>query len=434
MLQLLKQRNFFIFWLGEIISVVGDHISLIAFPWLVLQMTGSPMMMGLVLAAQGLPKAALMLFGGVFVDRSSPRKVMLLADIVRFFVMLGLGLMIGAGTQTMPLIFLAAFIFGVADAFFYPATTSILPSLVKKDELQKANAIIQMTTHTAIILGPIIAGLLIVGSFALPDTSAAALAQIPSLHDNDNTGLARAFIVDAWTFGVSILTLLLIKVRPLHEDKDETATSMWSEIKEALQFVWSIPAMRLIFFVIAILEFFFQAPIFVGLPVLAKARFVDGALIYGMILGSYGLGALIGSGVSGTVKQFAPNTIARRLCLVFAWSGMTLGLIVLFPAYQIAMLLFFTAGFGDNFIWVQFSTWLQQTTPEHLLGRVMSVLIFLAIGMLPIANMIMGALFELNLYATLITCSIIMTVVCLFAAFHKDVHLVNPLGGKTKAG
>jgi len=77
MLQVLKDRNFRIFWIGEFISVIGDHISMLAFPWLVLQLTGSELMMGLVFAAQGLPRAILMLMGGAVVDRTSPRKVML---------------------------------------------------------------------------------------------------------------------------------------------------------------------------------------------------------------------------------------------------------------------------------------------------------------------------------------------------------------------
>jgi len=73
MIKLFKDRNFSIFWFGEMISVVGDHISLLAFPWLILQMTGSALMTGLVFAVQGIPRAVLMLAGGAVVDRTSPR-------------------------------------------------------------------------------------------------------------------------------------------------------------------------------------------------------------------------------------------------------------------------------------------------------------------------------------------------------------------------
>ena len=425
MLALLKQRNFFIFWLGELISVIGDHISIIAFPWLVLQMTGSPAMTGLVLAAQGLPRAILMLWGGAFVDRSSPRMVMIVTDIVRFGLMLGLGLLILDGSITLPIIFIGAALFGIADAFFYPATTSILPSLLKKEELQQGNAIVQMTTHTAVIFGPVIAGLLIMGDFAMPDTHAGTGSEEANFA-TDRIGLARAFIVDAATFGISIFTLLFIKTRSLRDEENaEEKSSMIDDIIVALKHVWSIPALRLCFIGIAVLEFFFQAPIFVGLPVLMKIRFADGALVYGMILGCYGLGALIGSGFSGSIKQFQAESIPRAMFLVFAWSGLTLGLMVLFPAYQVAMVLFFLAGFGDNFMWVQFSTWLQQTTPDHLMGRVMSILMFLALGLLPIANMTMGFLFEIALEETLIVASAAMVLICGFTAFHKDIKLVT---------
>lgn len=424
MLALLKQRNFFIFWLGELITVIGDHISIIAFPWLVLQMTGSAFMTGLVLAAQGIPRAILMLWGGALVDRNSPRMVMIVTDIVRFILMLALGLLILDGSITLPIIFVGAALFGIADAFFYPATTSILPSLLKKNELLQGNAIVQMTTHTAIIFGPVIAGLLIMGDFAMPETHTGTGSGEANFAA-DQMGLARAFIVDAATFGFSIFTLLFIKTRSLHnEDDEQEKSSMIDDIKVALKHVWSIPALRLCFIGIAVLEFFFQAPIFVGLPVLMKIRFADGALVYGIILGAYGLGALIGSGISGSIKPFQHENIPRAMFLLFAWSGLTVGLMVIFPAYQVAMILFFFAGLGDNFMWVQFTTWIQQTTPDHLMGRVMSILMFLALGLLPIANMIMGFLFEIALEETLIVASAAMVIICGVTAFHKDIKRV----------
>lgn len=132
MLKLFKDRNFFILWLGEFVSVIGSHISMIAFPFLVLQLTGSPAQMGLVLAAQGLPRAVLMLVGGAIVDRSSPRLVMIVSNAVRFALLLLLAALIAEQQISVPIIFGLAVMFGLADAFFYPAATSIVPSVVDK--------------------------------------------------------------------------------------------------------------------------------------------------------------------------------------------------------------------------------------------------------------------------------------------------------------
>ncbi|MDB2665107.1 MFS transporter, partial [Porticoccaceae bacterium] len=127
MFNLFKRGNFSLFWFGEMISVIGDHISLIAFPWLVLQMTDSAALTGLVFAVQGVPRAILMLAGGALVDRTSPRLVILITNGLRMLLVLSLAYMIHQDTVQVGTVFILAFAFGVADAFFYPASTSILP-------------------------------------------------------------------------------------------------------------------------------------------------------------------------------------------------------------------------------------------------------------------------------------------------------------------
>ena len=104
--------------IGETISVIGDQISLIAFPWLILQMTNSAALTGLVFAVQGIPRAALMLAGGALVDRTSPRLVMLVSNGLRMLLVVYLAYMISQDTADITSVFLMAFAFGVADAFF----------------------------------------------------------------------------------------------------------------------------------------------------------------------------------------------------------------------------------------------------------------------------------------------------------------------------
>ena len=118
MFSLFKKRNFSLFWFGETISVIGDQISLIAFPWLILQMTNSAALTGLVFAVQGIPRAALMLAGGALVDRTSPRLVMLVSNGLRMLLVVYLAYMISQDTAEITSVFLMAFAFGVADAFY----------------------------------------------------------------------------------------------------------------------------------------------------------------------------------------------------------------------------------------------------------------------------------------------------------------------------
>lgn len=398
-------------------SVIGDHISLIAFPWLVLQMTGSPFMTGLVFAVQGLPRALLMLPGGALVDRTSPRAVMLWTDIIRLGLTLILVWLLIEDAVTIPVVFALALAFGIADAFFYPATIAILPSLVRRDQLQSGNAIIQMTMNLSVIIGPVVAGLLIAGSF---ETSGHSVSETVSSFEQDREGLTRAFIVDAATFAFGFITLLFTRVRDLKDELKDKATSMVQEIKEAVAFVWSIPAVRLSMMGIAAFELLYRAPILVGMPVLAKERFAEGALVYGLELGAWGAGAFIGGLIGGTMKTFDDTKLVRNLFLIFAYSGATLGMMVLYDPYEWAMFIFFTAGIGDGMIWVLFLVWLQKITPEALLGRVMGLFMFLTIGLLPVANMLMGIVAEINIELSLLAISALMVIICLFAAFHPD--------------
>jgi MFS family permease len=423
MLQLLKDRNFFLFWVGETISVIGDHISLIAFPWLVLQMTGSAAMTGFVLAVQGIPRAILMLYGGAIVDRFNPRGVMVTTNVVRFAMMLVMGLLIYFNNVDLVFVFILAGAFGVADAFFYPATTSILPSIAKEDQLQAGNALVQGTNQLAIIFGPVIAGLIIAGE--INTASHDAVGAVASDFESDRIGLARAFLVDASTFIISTITLMLVKARSLKSGDGEQAASIWQEFGEAIKFISSIPAFKLCFIGVAILNFFYMAPVFVGLPVLAKARYADGAFVYAIIVAAYGIGATLGGLTAGMSKSIAPEKICRLMFIIFGYSGICLGIVAVSENYLVAMFFFITAGFGDSYIWVHFMAWLQKVTPDKMMGRVMSILMLLAIGLLPIGNAVMGLLFEWDIIISMVGAAAFIALSCAIIALNPNTKRVT---------
>lgn len=417
MLQVLKDRNFLTFWIGEFISVVGDHISLIAFPLLVLQMTENVALTGFVFAVQGFPRAILMLYGGALVDRYSPRLVMMISNVLRCVLVIILAYLIYIDMAAIQLIILFALAFGIVDAFFYPASVSIVPSLLPADLLQKGNSLVHASIFVAVILGPAMAGLLIAGEITTLEHDAGVAAN----YESNRMGFARAFFVDALTFAASFTALYFVRSRKLgDEESEEEKGSMLQEIRKGVAFVWSQPTMRLAFIGIAFLEFFFQTPVFIGLPALAKARYLEPAFVYGLMVSAYGSGALIGSVLGGSLKPVPEKYLVRIMFLIFMWSGATFGLIVMYDPYWWAMILFFTAGAGDSFIWVNLTTWIQKKTPENLLGRVMSIFTFLTVGLIPIAGVVLGLAFEWNLELSLLIVSGILITACLIAAFQKD--------------
>ena len=419
MLKIFKDRNFFIFWFGEMTSVVGDHISLLAFPWLVLQMTGSALMTGLVFAVQGIPRAALMLAGGALVDRSSPRLVMMLSNAARLVMVLGLAYMITYDLVNLTNVFVIAFLFGIADAFFYPASTSILPSIVPRSMLREGNAVLQVTLHLGMTAGPVLAGLIIAGelnslSHEPIGSNAESLGTgLSDAYEKDREGLARAFFVDAITFALSLISLFFVKARQLGGDqKSEREESLYREIKVAVQWVVSIPAVRLGFMGMAIIHFLFMPVIYVGLPVLAKSRFADGAYVYGLELAAYGLGALLGATLSGLLRSPSNRNLIPLMFGAFIYSGASLGLVVWYEPYWWAMLLFFFAGIFDSYMYVHFNTWIQRICPEQLLGRVMSILMFMSVGLVPVGNAVIGFALDWNLLATLVGVSATIVEIC----------------------
>lgn len=432
MLQVLKDRNFLTFWIGEFISVVGDHISMIAFPLLVLQMTENVALTGVVFALQGLPRAVLMLYGGAVVDRYSPRLVMMVSNMLRCVLVIVLAYMIYLDTAQIELIILFALLFGLVDAFFYPASVSIVPSLLGEDLLQKGNALVQASLFVGVILGPAIAGLVIAGEVTTLGHDAGVAADYAS----NRLGFARAFFIDGLTFAASFTALYFVKTRKFASKKEETeeSASMISEIKEGIQWAWHQPSIRLAFIGIACLEFFFQAPVFVGLPALSKARYLEPAFVYGLMISAYGSGALIGSVLGGSLKPVGEKYLVRILFLIFMGSGLAIGLIVLYPPYWFAMLCFFISGTGDSFIWVNITTWIQKKSPEHLIGRVMSIFTFLSVGLIPVAGVVHGVAFEWNLELWLLIVSGVLVCICLVAAFHKDAVYREPETGLQKEG
>src|SRR5260221_4165975 len=137
----LSVRNFRLLWIGESISLLGDQFYLIALPWLVLQLTGSALVLGTVMALAGIPRALFMLVGGAFVDRFSPRAVMLASNVARLVLVGLLSALVLTNNVQLDMLYGFALAFGLADAFYFPAQTAIVPQLLPEEQLQAGNTV-----------------------------------------------------------------------------------------------------------------------------------------------------------------------------------------------------------------------------------------------------------------------------------------------------
>jgi MFS family permease len=246
-------RDFRLLWIGESVSALGDQFALIALPWLALVLTGSALALGTVLALMAVPRAVLMLLGGVYVDRLSPRRVMLGSNAVRLAAVAILGGLVLADAAQLWMLYVFALAFGVADAFFFPAQTAIVPELVPAGQLQRANGVVQGTAQAAVLIGPAVAGV-VIAAFG----NAGATPGLP--------GIGAALLIDAASFVASLVTLLLIAARP---PLAAAASPVLEAIREGITFVWHSPALRVLLLLTACLNLLVVGSFEVGLPVVA---------------------------------------------------------------------------------------------------------------------------------------------------------------------
>ena len=410
--EVLGNRNFRLLWIGEGVSVLGDHFYMIALPWLVLQLTGDSLAMGTVLALSAIPRALLMLVGGALTDRFSPRSLMLASNAVRFVLVSILTGLVFANRVEMWMLYTLAVLFGVADAFFYPAQSSMAPQLVKKDQLQVANSLIQGTMMLTMLAGPALAGLLI-----------AALGDGHS-ESADMQGIAAAFGLDALTFLASLITLIFIKT-PQNESS-EASENILESIRSGMKFVWNDVPLRAFFFVVAAITFFFNGPFNIGIPLLADTRFPEGAVAYGTILSTWGAGSLIGMALAGVLPR--PNPKMLGIVLLSLVSGMGIGLTLLGISTSMifAALVSLTLGTLDGYINIFFVTWVQSRAPKAFIGRLMSLLMFSSIGLLPVSMSLSGAISRVDVSLLLIISGGIVALLGFLMTLNPTVRAMEP--------
>lgn len=418
LLALLRIRDFKLLWVGEGISLIGDQFYLIALPWLVLQLTGDPLAMGLVLALAGIPRAIFMLVGGALTDRFTPQLIMLVSNLLRMVLVLILAGLVISGNIEMWMVYVLALSFGLIDAFFFPAQNAIVPGLVRKDQLQAANAIIQGTMQLSLFLGPVMAGYLI-AQFADPGAGEAA-ANI--------RGIGLAFALDALTFLASTVTLWMI--RPAKSEGEargqDGKSSLIADIGEGLDFVWNDIPLRTFFILIAISNFLIVGPLTVGVPVLADTRLPEGAAAFGILMSAYGGGSLLGIALAGILPKPPARKMGVVLGLIWSGLGIAIALLGLITTTTSGALVTFSAGAANGYVVILFITWLQGRTRPEMLGRVMSLLMFSSAGLLPISNLMTGALIDLNPVWLFLISGALMTLIVLLMMVNPAVRAMEP--------
>ncbi len=373
-------RDFRLLFVGVATSLLGDQFTLIATPWLVLQLTSDPLALGIVLALEGVPRALFMLFGGALTDRFSPRAIMLASDIARLVMVSLMAIVVFSGIVQLWMLYAFSLGFGLVAGFAVPAGNSIVPLLVNEKDLQAGNSLVMGVGQLVGFVGPVVAGILI-GRFA-----------------ESLSGVGLAFSLDALTFAVSAVTLWLMRGGKLPSATGSAnQESIWADIGISLKHVWHDPALRLIFLVIAAVNFLFVGPILVGIPVLADQRLAEGAMAFGLLMSGFAGGNLGGFLLAGTLPRPTGKTMRLLLVALLALFGIVMGMMGFINHTWVDFGLMLLLGVGTGYITIIFFTWIQTRTPKTMLGRIMSLLMLSSAGLVPVSQAIAGAVSTWNL-------------------------------------
>jgi MFS family permease len=390
-------RDFRYLWIGNTVSGCGDQFFLVALPWLILQLTGSGAVLGGIMMVEAIPRAALMLIGGAVTDRISPRKIMILTAAVRTLLVAALATFIWTHHVEVWQLYVLSFFFGVADAFAAPAAQTLLPSLVAPAQLPAANALSQGTQQLAMLLVPAPAGI-IIAAF----------------------GVASAFSIDAISFLFIIAALLMLRDPPPVESTVPRSNIAHS-ILEGLRYVKNDVALRTLLLVASVLNFCITGPLSVGLAFLAKSEF-GSPTAFGLLVSSVAAGSLVGLLLAAARRQSKRGWLLLVVSVVVGICTASIGLLS-----QLGSLLpiLFVMSASAGFLNVHLLAWFQQRVDRAMLGRVMSVLMFASLGLVPLSLAAAGVAVQWSLRGMFAGAGALVVVVTCIAALQRPVREID---------
>ena len=346
--QLLKGRDFSLLFWGQMTSQIGDSLNRVALLWFVYQLTGSAMKMVMIGLLQTIPPLILSPLIGVYLDRANKKTVMVWVDIARTALVLLVPLLYTFGELSLERLYAAVFLLAVVSTIFGPALSSAVPQLVRRDQLTAANALLQTTTNTGLLIGPLFSGI--------------GIALI---------GSQNVLYVDAATFFVSALCLMGVRLRPIEASAaGEIARGTWTqELIAGVRFV-CLEQTVLVLMVTAALYSLAASAFAFMLPVFAEQNLSVGALELGALWSALGAGMLA---TSTWLASLAQGDLQGRFTLIsrsMVVGGLAMcGLSLLTAPLIAAALILIIGGSTAMFMPIVWGV-LQEVTPAPLLGRV----------------------------------------------------------------
>jgi len=368
-MNLLHNPRFVFTWLSGMTLTLGFSIFFLSVSWLTIDVLQQPALLGIILTAVSLPRVVLMVFGGVFADRFQKSRLLFLTNLGQAALMLAVLSLHLLDLYSVAALIGISVIFGILDGMSYPALSSLIPSLVKQHELQRANSLFQGSIELMFVIGPFLAGLLLTwGGFGLSFGTAAGLIFLAAL-------LIMPRLIQDRIPATHVMSLAHVIV----------------DLKEGIRYVSHTPILRSGTLSIAIVNLFVMGPLIMSIPILVGER---GGTAFDLSVIEGGL----------AVGTFVASFLVLLMCsvhrgrFVFRALLLTIAAFLLYTQAQSIPMLALTAalsGFMLMLVYLPAVTLMQEHSDQDKIGRVMSIMALAASGLEPVAFAVLSVLVAL---------------------------------------
>ena len=359
----LLRPPFLPYWLGQSVSALGDRVTTVALPAVVLSLGGGATELARLASWSTGAALLLLLAGGVLVDRLSPRTVMLVTDGLRAVLLAVVAWQLARGGASITLLVYVSALLGACSAVFSPATVSILPQLVEDDQLVSANALRNLTGSLSGVIGPAVGGTLV------------ALG-----------GAGFALGVDALSFAAGFLGLFLMRPRKAAK-RTTPGTPLWKEASEGFRIILASTWLWLTIAVFSVMNIFGAGLYVVLLPLYAR-QVLGGVQALGWLYAAQAVGAVLAALLLGRMGRVRRRGVVAYLAVVV--QGGAILLLGVSHVLPLAMLALFLTGASITVFGVVWQATLQERVPKEALGRVASVDLLGGIALIPVGLLLVG--------------------------------------------
>ena len=366
----LRERNFRLYWSGQAVSNIGNWMQVVALGWFILQLTGSPIALGLLGLAQFLPILILSLAGGILADRFLRLHLLMVTQSAAMALAFILAILAFMGKPPLWSLLLIAALSAAVTAIDNPARQAFLSDLVGKDLLLSAVALNASVYNGAAVIGPTLAGLVLL-----------------------RVGAAGCFLLNACSFLAVLVALAMISVEKVNQGKESRAAarggkSFFTSLRE-FGFLRYKPAILAVLGIAAATSLLGR-PYLLLMPAFAREVQRVGPQGLGLMVAASGLGSLLGALLLASLRS---SKRLEYLLLVTGISfGIALAIFALVPYFVLASLVLIGCGAGATMTMMVANTLLQTSAPHAMKGRVMSLYTLIAAGFTPLGALIVTGL------------------------------------------